>query len=298
MKKLIFLLFTSLVLFTPKIKAIEPTSNFYVNDYANILSEETENYIQTNSVKLAEATTAQIVVVTVPTLNGESLEEYSTKLFRDFGIGDKEKNNGLLILIALEERQSRIEVGYGLEGRLPDGKTGRIQDEYMIPYYKNNNFDEGILNGYKALFKEVAEEYNYDASDVNPISISSDEDEDDALIDFLAYLLVGKFIFTIIVFGMELETFALKRNNFLVLETITGVLTYGSYQLAGEAAFMLLLIGTFFNILAVLIYIPGSSSGGGYSSGGYHGGGGGFHSSGGYHGCGGSSGGGGSSRSF
>ena len=88
------------------------------------------------------------------------LLEYSTNLFRQFGIGDKEKNNGLLILIALEERKSRIEVGYGLEGVLPDGKTGRIQDEYMIPYFKDNNFDEGILNGYKALFKEVANEYN------------------------------------------------------------------------------------------------------------------------------------------
>ena len=240
MKKLIFLLFTALVLFTPKIKALEPTSNFYVNDYANILSEETENYIQTNSVKLAEATTAQIVVVTVPTLNGESLEEYSTKIFRDFGIGDKEKNNGLLILIALEERQSRIEVGYGLEGRLPDGKTGRIQDEYMIPYYKNNNFDEGILNGYKALFKEVAEEYNYDASDVNPVGVPSDED--DTLLNILAYLLIIKFIYTVIVLGLDLDEFSSKRNHFLALETITGVLTYGSYQYAGESAFMILLI--------------------------------------------------------
>ena len=163
MKKILKVLLVCLIVFTNHVFAIEPTQEFYINDYANILSEDTEDYIQTNSVSLANATTAQIVVVTVPSLNGVSLEEYSTNLFRQFGIGDKEKNNGLLILIALEERKSRIEVGYGLEGVLPDGKTGRIQDEYMIPYFKDNNFDEGILNGYKALFKEVASEYNYDA---------------------------------------------------------------------------------------------------------------------------------------
>ena len=57
--------------------------------------------------------------------------------------------------MALEERQFRVEVGYGLEGILPDGKTGRFQDEYIIPYLKNNNWDEGIKNGYDAFYKEI-----------------------------------------------------------------------------------------------------------------------------------------------
>ena len=64
-----------------------------------------------------------------------SLEDYSTQLFRNFGIGNSKLNNGVLMLIALDERQSRIEVGYGLEGILNDAKTGRIQDNYMIPYF-------------------------------------------------------------------------------------------------------------------------------------------------------------------
>ena len=115
---------------------VKPSSKFYVNDYANVLSDEVEEYIFNNSVKLYDETTSQIVVVTVPNLEGEKLESYATELFRSFGIGDKEKNNGILLLLALDERQSRIEVGYGLEGVLTDGKTGRIQDEYMIPYYK------------------------------------------------------------------------------------------------------------------------------------------------------------------
>ena len=98
MKRILKILLVCLIVFTSRVFAIEPTEEFYINDYANILSEETEEYIQTNSVSLANATTAQIVVVTVPSLNGVSLEEYSTNLFRQFGIGDKEKNNGLLIL--------------------------------------------------------------------------------------------------------------------------------------------------------------------------------------------------------
>ncbi len=294
MKKILKVLLICLIAFTTRVFAIEPTQEFYINDYANILSEETEEYIQTNSVSLANATTAQIVVVTVPSLNGVSLEEYSTNLFRQFGIGDKEKNNGLLILIALEERKSRIEVGYGLEGVLPDGKTGRIQDEYMIPYFKDNNFDEGILNGYKALFKEVANEYNYDASNVNPIPVENEED--DTFLNFIALLLIGKIFYTFIILGTDLITAREKMTQFIILEIWSIGVAMGSYHYAGDAAFMLIVVGTLFNILAVLVHFVDFGSGG-YSSGGYHGGGG-FSSGGGFYGGGGLSGGGGSSRSF
>ena len=130
------------------------TERFYVNDAANILSAETEDFIFENSKNLDTATGAQIVVVTVPDLEGRDLESYATELFRTYGIGDKEKNNGLLLLLTLKERQSRVEVGYGLEGALPDGKTGRIQDRYMIPYFRENMWDEGIASGYKAFFAD------------------------------------------------------------------------------------------------------------------------------------------------
>ena len=167
MKKIIFFFLFLAILFVPRenvlaFDTVDPTTDFYVNDYANILDSDTRQYIQEHSVSLANKTGAQIVVVTVPNLDGASLEEYATKLFRKFGIGDSEKNNGLLLLLALEERKMRVEVGYGLEEILPDGKTGRFQDEYMIPYFKNDEFTTGMLNGYKAFFKEVAEYYNYD----------------------------------------------------------------------------------------------------------------------------------------
>ncbi|HBQ64688.1 MAG TPA: hypothetical protein DD727_07165, partial [Clostridiales bacterium] len=140
----------------------KPTEAFYINDGAGVLSASTEDLILRNSVQLQKVSGAQIVVVTVASLNGRVLEDYSLEILRSWGIGDAKKNNGVLLLLALNERKSRIEVGYGLEGRLPDGKTGRIQDEYMISYFKEGNYDEGIRNGYLALLQEVAAEYGLD----------------------------------------------------------------------------------------------------------------------------------------
>lgn len=148
---------------------VSPTRDFYVNDYAGLIDEEVEQYIIETNEKLESATGAQIVVVTVPSLGGQSLEEYATELFRKFGIGDKTKNNGVLLLLALKERQFRIEVGYGLEGVLTDGKTGNIQDEYIIPYLKNNNWNEGIKNGYSKILEEVSKEYNVDVGEISTV---------------------------------------------------------------------------------------------------------------------------------
>ncbi len=142
----------------PSIPA-RPTANIYVQDYAKIITPETERQIQSIGKSLANKTKAQLVVVTVPSLEGAAIGDYALALFRSWGIGDKQKNNGVLLLVALKERKSRIEVGYGLEGALPDAKTGRIQDEYMIPYFKQGNYDKGILNAYSVLVNEVANEY-------------------------------------------------------------------------------------------------------------------------------------------
>lgn len=125
-----------------------------------MLSAETEEYIVSTGRELASKTGAQIVVVTIPSLDGIPLEEYATDLFREWGIGDKDKNNGILLLCAVEDRKFRVEVGYGLEGDLPDGKTGRMQDAYIIPYLSENQFDEGIRNGYSAFLQELSDIYD------------------------------------------------------------------------------------------------------------------------------------------
>lgn len=162
-KNIVIFLLLCFLLCLPVISSaaiVKPTSQFYVNDYANILSSSTEQYIVNTSVELEQKTGAQIVVVTIPSLEGISIEEYANKLFNDWEIGDKEKDNGLLLICSSGDRLFRIEVGYGLEGTLPDGKTGRIQDQYIIPYLKQDNFDEGIKNGYSACLEEIAKEYN------------------------------------------------------------------------------------------------------------------------------------------
>ncbi len=164
-KKLLLLSMIMLLVFAaPALAAMDipqPDSNFYCLDHADMLATETENAIINASQNLEQKTGAQIVVVTVPTLGeGVVLEDYSLELFRQWGIGDKEKNNGVLLLIAQEERKSRVEVGYGLEGALPDAKTGRIQDDNLIPFFKEGKHDLGIINTYNALLKEVAAEYD------------------------------------------------------------------------------------------------------------------------------------------
>ncbi|MBP1763335.1 MAG: hypothetical protein H6Q65_393 [Firmicutes bacterium] len=153
----------------PKIPPV-PTSSFYAQDYAGVLSADTKARINSLGGQLAAKTKAQIVVVTVKTLEGTPPSEYALALLRTWGIGDKTLNNGLVMLVAVSDRQSRIEVGYGLEGALPDAKTGRIQDTYMIPYFQKGDYDRGILNGYLALADEVAKEYKIELkTDTKPV---------------------------------------------------------------------------------------------------------------------------------
>jgi len=163
---MLVLLCTNLAFAAPELPAA-PTSSIYVQDYAEVLDADTEAAINAIGTALQAKTKAQIVVVTIPDLQGYPIEDYALALFRKWGIGDQELNNGVLMLIAPQERKSRIEVGYGLEGALPDGKTGRIQDEYMLPFFKEGDYNSGIYNGYLALVNETAAEYNV-TIDINP----------------------------------------------------------------------------------------------------------------------------------
>lgn len=179
----------------------KPTREFFVNDFAGVIDSRTEEEIQNAAVRLYEQSGAQVVVVTIDSLQGESLEIYAVKLFREWGIGDAEKNNGVLILISIEDRLSRIEVGYGLEGALPDGKTGRIQDNYMIPAFKEGNYSEGILGGFLAIVQEVYNEYGIEA-DTGYEQYYYEEPDNDADTGDLIYviIIIGVLIIDLIFF--------------------------------------------------------------------------------------------------
>lgn len=290
MKRYIYLLIIFLFLLFPidSYAIIEPTSDFYVNDYANILSEEIENYIMQKSVALNNVDGTQIVVVTVTNLEGMSLEEYSNEVFNSFGIGDKDKNNGLLLLLALEEREFRVEVGDGLGGILPDGKTGRFQDEYIIPYLKENKWDEGIKNGYDAFYSEIVTQNNLDLDYNMPVSNNSYNSNWVGMIQLL--LIAIGFISGCIV-GVASNK---KRKNMIWLYLVIWAIGFGFVLTMYISLFMAMLINLF--IFLRLAFYMSSSRIGHYSSGGSFGGGsfsGSHHTGGGGH-----SSGGGSSRRF
>ena len=140
----------------------KPSSSIYCQDTAGVLDNKLVAQINKISTDLNSKTGAQLVVLTVNSLDGIPLDEYSLQVLRSWGIGDKTKNNGVLILVAVQDKKSRIEVGYGLEGALPDGKTGRIQDDYMLPNFKKGNYSEGVWQGYQAVVVAVAKEYQVD----------------------------------------------------------------------------------------------------------------------------------------
>jgi uncharacterized protein len=145
-----------------------PTAQFFVNDFANILSDETEQAIFNMGVNIQEKTTAQLVIVTVPNMDGGYIESYANKLFNRWGIGSKDKNNGILLILSKDERKIRIEVGYGLEGAINDAKAGRILDKYAVVPLKDNNYDQAILDTAKQIQGEIYTEYNIDNTIDNP----------------------------------------------------------------------------------------------------------------------------------
>lgn len=139
-----------------------PTEDIYVQDYASILSKEVKDDMLRMSRVLKETTTAELVVVTVPSMDGRPVEEYALNLFRQWGIGSEDQRNGVLLLVADEDREARIEVGYGLEGAINDAKAGAILDE-MIAYFQIDDYDKGIATAYSLLLNEILVEYNVDA---------------------------------------------------------------------------------------------------------------------------------------
>lgn len=239
---------------------VEPTNDFYVNDYANLLSTDVEEYIISTNKTLNSQTGAQIVVVTVPNLEGQSIEEYATSLFRKFGIGDKTKNNGVLMLLALEERQMRIEVGYGLEGVLTDGKTGRIQDEYIIPYLKENNWNEGIRNGYSKILEEVANEYKVDVGEINAVSQGTDEEEF-GVMSIPGALLVGFIVSIFVNRKVKIGLIILDIVSIFILVMAQGFI---NSEIAG-----IIFMNQFILLFALIMSLfRGLGSGGGFYGGG------------------------------
>lgn len=168
-----------------------PTSEFFVNDFGNVLTEADENEIFNNAENLYNACKAQVVVVTVDSLDGYEIEDYSIGLAREWGIGDKDDDSGILLLLSVDDREVRIEVGSGLEGALPDSKTGRILDTYGMEYFRNNDFSAGLTAVQDSLVNEVFIEYGLEPDeDYEPVG---DDEELPAGIVIVIFIVIIMF---------------------------------------------------------------------------------------------------------
>lgn len=149
MKKVLGLLLLSTVAFA------YPQPKGYVTDDANLMTADQVNRIEHRLSEYHKKTGIEIAVVTVPNMGGENVEAYANHLFHTWGIGQKGKNNGLLLLLAMQERKIRIEVGYGLEGQLNDGFCGQVIREQMGPAFKQKQYSEGFRSALEAIFQRL-----------------------------------------------------------------------------------------------------------------------------------------------
>ncbi len=169
---LLFLFLSFLILqssaLAADIKMPAPIGDIYVQDFAKILTEDELSEIRSLGRSIEDQTTAQISVLTVDTIGENTIEDYANEAFRQYGIGNEQKNNGVLLVIAVTDRLIKIEVGYGLEGRIPDAKAGRILDQHAIPFLQNDEPNKAIVETYKVLADEVLAEYGQEGGLTTP----------------------------------------------------------------------------------------------------------------------------------
>lgn len=163
----------AIVLLTPVVYAEgnipDATSDFYVNDFASVFSSSEKTRLMDKAIALSEEHNGiQVVVTTVKSLNGSPIEDYAYEMYNQYGIGKDDM--GLLILLATEDREIRVEVGKSMEAYINDSKAGRFIDKYAIPYLRDNKFNEGLINLQEALIDEVISSVKNDTLDTNATS--------------------------------------------------------------------------------------------------------------------------------
>ncbi|PIC69487.1 hypothetical protein CSV77_13180 [Sporosarcina sp. P16b] len=174
-----------------------------VVDDANILSPAQEAEIEEYGIRLQAATKAELAVRTVYSLEGEPVEDYALRLLRELQLGDKEMDNGALLVVSTEkneaagiERKFYLTTGYGLEGALPDGKVGRYIDELAMPYLRQEQPDLAIMEVYKAFYNEIAAEYGLEGDEL-PIAYPEQGEEDVGIPSFVIVIIVLYIIFRV-----------------------------------------------------------------------------------------------------
>ena len=286
----LFLALILLFLCTRPALALEvPPLKNRVNDYAGILAPATARQLEEvlQNFELAEST--QLVLLTVPSLDGDSLDDFSLRVVEAWKLGQTKLDNGALLLIAKNDRKLRIEVGYGLEGKLTDLVSGRIIRDIITPRFKEGNFDQGVIDGISAIMAAVKGEFK--ASDSKRRQTSGGDPG-------------AMFIFFLVIISMMGRMLArapwVAAGAGAILTPALGAIALG---LGGFGLLALAILGFIFGLIAARVAGTAGSSfssrhgggiggigglGGGFSGGGF---GGGFGGGGGSFGGGGASGG-------
>ncbi len=161
MKRII--LFITLLLFPLQLLALDaPRLTGRVNDLAKVLSAETQQRLEQKLAAFERETSNQVAVLTVPTLEGDDIDQFAIRVADAWKIGQEGRDNGVLLILAPAERKVRIEVGMGLQGVLPDVTASRIIRDTMRPYLKSNDFDQGISVGVDAIIAATKGEFKGD----------------------------------------------------------------------------------------------------------------------------------------
>jgi uncharacterized protein len=146
-------------------KSIPELWGLHVHDEAHVLTQQTVDQLEAQLKVYEDSTSNQIAILIISSLEGEILEEYTLKVAEKWKLGDKEKDNGALLLIAVDDHKMRIETGIGLEGVLTDAISNRIIRNEIAPAFRKNNYDEGVIAGIDAMIKAIGGEYKAEGDD-------------------------------------------------------------------------------------------------------------------------------------
>lgn len=280
-------LWLSLLVCLPALALEVPQLQGRVNDYANLLSPATKGQLESVLKTLESTDSTQIVVLTIKSLQGDSLEDFSLRVVEKWQIGQKGHDNGALLLVAKDDRKIRIEVGYGLEGKLTDMTAGQIIRNVISPRFKQGNFDQGIIDGVGAIVATVRGQFSAAEKQLKTSANGPD-------VGGLLTMLIFFFVFFGSMFRKS-KVFAAVAGG--IASPLLGLLFFGVTGIALLALVPLGAIGGFVASAFAAsaggagqggMYPGGFGGGGGRSSGGF---GGGFSGGGGGFGGGGASGG-------
>lgn len=176
----LLIIFSFSISISAQVNYPSPTNYKYINDYSNILNSNEIETIVSLGKELEDKTGAQSIVVIIDTTDNIPIENYSINLFRSWGIGQKAKDNGLLILVAIKDRKWRVEVGRGLEGVIPDALSNRVMESLATDDFKNDNYGSGIIKSYSTFNDLIAEEYGVTLSKSLNIEIPKESNRQDS----------------------------------------------------------------------------------------------------------------------